>query len=277
MTFNASPPDRIIGAPEQPEFDAKARLRIGPIFSPTASAGIIVEPTPGLRIGVSAKGPFVVNSPAEISVRLPNSVAFDGAAVDGNKANVRFVFPPVLRAGIEVEPFAKFKVEVAIVREFWSVHDTIEATPENIKITGVTGAPSVVSLPKIVIPRNFRDANSYRIGGEYTLPVFGHDVTLRLGGSVDESAVASEYVSLTALDFAKVYVGTGVGVRVSDKLRVDLLYGHFFTQSLRVDPDKAKVTRVNPLAGEGAALEAVNGGTYSANANLFGLGAEYRF
>ncbi|MFO0677475.1 MAG: hypothetical protein U0169_13150, partial [Polyangiaceae bacterium] len=195
MTFNASPPDRIIGAPEQPEFDAKARLRVGPIFAPTVSGGVILEPFPYLRVGVSGKGPFVVNSPAEITVRLPNSVAFDSANVEGKKANVRFLFPPVLRAGVEVQPIKPLKIEVAIVREFWSVHEAIDATPQDIKIVGVTGAPREVSFPKISVARNFRDANSYRIGAEYTHTIAGHAVTFRAGGSYDESAVANEYVS----------------------------------------------------------------------------------
>ncbi|MFO0679239.1 MAG: outer membrane protein transport protein, partial [Polyangiaceae bacterium] len=107
--------------------------------------------------------------------------------------------------------------------------------------------------------------------------IAGHAVTFRAGGSYDESAVANEYVSLTSLDFDKMYVGGGLGIRVSDKLRFDLLYGHFFTKPITVDPDKAKVTRVNPLAGEGANTETINGGRYEATANLFGLGSELKF
>jgi hypothetical protein len=43
-----------------------------------------------------------------------------------------------------------------------------------------------------------------------------------------------------------------------------------------VNPDDARIGRVNPIQGN-APLEAVNGGQYSASADLFGLGARYQF
>src|SRR5439155_11620407 len=46
VTFSASPQDRLLGAPEQPEFDASAQLSAGPIFAPSLSAGAIFVPTP---------------------------------------------------------------------------------------------------------------------------------------------------------------------------------------------------------------------------------------
>ena len=43
-----------------------------------------------------------------------------------------------------------------------------------------------------------------------------------------------------------------------------------------VDPHTAQVPRINPIAGN-APLDPINGGTYSATADLFGLGVNYKF
>ena len=38
VTFSACPQDRLLCAPEQPEYDAAARMRVGPFFAPTLAA-----------------------------------------------------------------------------------------------------------------------------------------------------------------------------------------------------------------------------------------------
>jgi hypothetical protein len=43
-----------------------------------------------------------------------------------------------------------------------------------------------------------------------------------------------------------------------------------------VDPNEAKITRINPLPGN-ATPEYVNGGNYSASANILGVGLNYRW
>ena len=58
--------------------------------------------------------------------------------------------------------------------------------------------------------------------------------------------------------------------------RFDATIAHLFASSVDVSADTAKIPRVNPLPGN-APLEAVNGGRYAASADLFGVGAEYRF
>jgi hypothetical protein len=49
-----------------------------------------------------------------------------------------------------------------------------------------------------------------------------------------------------------------------------------FCNGVYVSPEQAQVPRINPLPGS-APLEAINGGSYSASANLVGLGATYKF
>ena len=64
--------------------------------------------------------------------------------------------------------------------------------------------------------------------------------------------------------------------RTARSFRPDVVYAHVFAASESVDPRTAKLPRVNPIKGN-APFEAVNGGTYAASADLFGLGAAYTF
>lgn len=278
VTFSASPPDRLLAAPEQPEFDAASRFRVGPIFAPTGSLGAIWIPSSFVRVGGSFQLPAVVSAQTRFDVRLPSSAVFDGARVVGNSAHVRFKLPSILRAGVELRPVPELRVEAAYVREFWSIHDALELTPEGVEIEGISGLPRRFPLPPIRFERGFQDSNSFRLGGEYSFPVWGYDARLRGGLSYETSAVPPEYLSLLTIDMDKVTLAIGAGVYVgkSKQWRLDLTYAHLFASSVNVSPDRAKIPRVNPIAGN-AVPETVNGGQYAASADLIGVGAEYKF
>jgi long-chain fatty acid transport protein len=276
VTFSVSPADRLVGAPEQPEYDASSRFRVGPIFAPTGSLGGIWIPLKDLRLGGSLQLPAVVSSHTRFDVRLPTSAVFDGARVTGTDAHVRFKLPAILRAGVEVRPTDDLRVEAAYVREFWSIHDALELTPEGVAIEGMAGLPRRVPLPPIRFPRGFQDSNSFRIGGEYAFKAWSYDSSLRAGFSYETSAIPREYLSLLTIDMDKITLAIGGGIHVGEHWRLDAVYAHLFASSVDVHPDVARIPRVNPLSGN-APLEAVNGGRYAASADLFGVGAEYRF
>ncbi len=276
VTFSASPQDRLIGAPEQPEYDAAAQLRVGPIFSPTLNAGATFVPSKYLRVGVSGQLPTVIDASAKITVRLPTSTVFDTAKVSGDAANVRFVLPGIVRVGVEARPTDSVRVELAYVRELWSAHDAITAVPNGISLDGITGLPPKVAMPTITIPRGFTDSSSLRLGGEARLKVQERPIDLRAGASYESSGVPPEYLSLSSLDFDKVTVSLGAGLHLGERWRLDAVYAHIFASGVRVEPRTAQLGRVNPIKGN-APFEPVNGGTYSASADLFGIGANYSF
>ncbi len=276
VTFSVSPPDRLVAAPEQPEYDAATSFRVGPIVAPTGNAGVTWIPIKQLRVASSFQLPVVVSSSAKFDVRLPNAAIFDGARVSGNQAHVRFKLPPILRFGVEARPVEELRIELAYVREFWSVHDAIELTPEGVSIDGISGLPRRIPLPPIRFPRNFQDTNSYRLGTEYTFKLWGYAMDLRGGMSFETSAIPRPYLSLLTIDMDKVTIATGGSVHVGEHWRFDLTYAHLFASSVDVSPAEAKIPRVNPIAGN-APFEAVNGGKYAAAADLIGVGAQYTF
>jgi long-chain fatty acid transport protein len=274
--FSISPPDRLLAAPEQPEFDAESRFRIGPIFAPSGNLGVTWVPLKALRLGGSFQLPTVVSSHTRLDVRLPTSTVFDGARIAGKDAHVRFTLPAIVRAGIEVRPIDEVRIEATYVREFWGMHDEIELTPENIAIEGASGLPRRVPVPPVKVPRGFQASNSFRLGGELTFKVWQYATTLRAGANYETSAIPADYLSLFTIDMDKLTLAVGGGLHVDEHWRFDLTYAHLFASSVDVSPDTAKIPRVNPLSGN-APPEAINGGQYSASADLFGVGAEYRF
>ena len=276
ITFSAAPQDRLVGAPEQPEYDASSEMRVGPMFAPTANGGFIVIPDSHVRFGMAYQLPTKVSSDATISVRLPSSAVFDGAKVVGDKAHVEFKLPAIFRVGVEVRPVPELRIELAYAREYWSTHDTITATPQDIRIEGITGGPASVRLPNIVIPRNFKDASSWRLGGEYQFEVSGYKLGARAGASYEYSAIPAEYLSLSSLDFNKTTVAMGGSLYIGAHWRLDIVIAHIFAQTAMVKPEDAKIGRINPLQ-KNAPFESVNGGDYSARADLLGMGLEYKF
>jgi long-chain fatty acid transport protein len=276
VTFSTCPAVRLVCAPEQPEFDANSRIKVGPIIAPTANGGVIWAPVRFLRVGVSGQLPMVVSSHAQLQIQLPTSTVFDSAQVNGTDAHVNFTLPAIFRAGIELRPVENLRIEATYVRELWGVHHAITAIPEGITITGVTGLPPSIAVPNIVFPRDFQDASSYRLGGELSFRLGGYRMDARAGVSYEESAVPVPYVSLLSLDMSKVTLSLGGGLHLGRHWRFDAVYAHLFCSTVYVPPGQAQIPHINPLNGN-APLEAVNGGTYTAEADLLGVGLNYLF
>ena len=285
--FSASPPDRVISAPEDPQYDALAQLSVGPIIAPSANFGIIAEPDKHVRIGLSGQLPFWINAPATIKVRLPTAAVFNDtthpAYQDGEDARVRFKLPPILRAGVEyrteLEDQAWLRVELAYVREFWSLHESIDVRPENVKLYDITGFPSPFGVAPISLPRHFQDSNSFRLGGEYsTKSIFpSNRIDLRAGISYETSAIPEAWESVLTYDANKFIASVGASVHAGENWRLDALFALDFLGSRTVTPEEAQVPRVNPVQGNPTATEAINGGQYSARAIILGVGANYKF
>jgi long-chain fatty acid transport protein len=277
VVMNANPQNRLLGAPEDPNYDALSQLDVGPIFAPTGNAGITVVPDPHVRLAMSGQLPTHIDSPATIQVRLPNAVLFDHASVTGDQGHVVFNLPGVLRAGVEVRPVDKLRVELAYVHEFWSNHTEIDILPSNISISGITGFPSALNVAPITIPRHFQDSNSLRLGGEYSLPVDSYVLDFRAGMNLESSAIPAAYESPLTVDMNKLTLSFGGSVHVNAHWRFDVVYAHLFAETVDVTPQEAAVPAINPVKGNATPPTYINGGTYSAQADVLGVGLNYKF
>ena len=283
VVFSASPPDRLISAPEDPAYDSLSQLNVGPILAPSGNFGIIAVPEKHVHLGASAQLPFWINAPAKIQVKLPNAAVFKDARQEGEDARVRFRLPPVIRFGAEYRTDlgdeSTLRLEVAYVREFWSLHESIDVRPENVKLYQITGFPSPFGVAPISLPRHFQDSNSFRLGGEYsTKSIFKSNRTdLRAGVSYETSAIPREWVSPLTYDANKIIGSVGASLHAGENWRLDAVAALVLLNSTNVDPATAQVPRVNPVQGNPTKTEAINGGEYSARAIILGVGAQYKF
>lgn len=283
VVFSASPADRVIAAPEDPQYDALSQLDVGLIVAPSANFGMIAEPHKNLRLGVSGQLPFWVNAPATVKVRLPTAAPFDNARQEGEDARVRFRLPPIARVGAEyrteTSETSRLRIEAAYVREFWSLHDSIDIRSENIKLLDVTGFPSPFGVAPISLPRNFQDSNSFRLGSEYSLKNLIRDywTDLRAGISYETSGIPEQWVSPLTYDANKLIGSVGGGVHIGERWRMDAVASLVLLDGTVLDPKDAQVPRVNPVVGNPTKTEPINGGTYSARAIILGVGVQYRF
>jgi len=276
LDFTLSLPDRLLAAPEDPDYDAHGRIGVGPFVAPSGTLGAQYAPMSALAFGVSGDLPTWIDSDSTFDVRLPESAVFDSVSVRGKRAQVRMRLPGVIRAGIQVRPIERLAIEVAYVREFWSAHDAIVVNPKGVRIEGIPGGPPSIALPTIRIARGFRDASSYRLGAELDGQLGTRTWFLRTGVSYEESAVPPAYLSLSSLDFDKLMLALGVAANVLPALRVDLTFAHLILMPANVSAGDAQLTRVNPLSGN-ATAEAVNGGSYRARGNVLSAGFAYLF
>jgi long-chain fatty acid transport protein len=283
VVFSASPPDRVISTPEDPQYDSLSQLNVGPIVAPSGNFGIIAVPDKHIHVGASAQLPFLINAPATINVRLPTAAVFDKATQDGTAARVRFELPPVLRFGVEYRTDlgdeSDIRVEVAYVREFWSVHESIDVRPEGVRLFNITGFPSPFGVAPISLPRHFKDSNSFRLGGEYSTKslIKANRIDIRAGASYETSAIPEEWVSPLTYDANKIILGGGASLHAGEHWRLDAVGALVLLGSTTVTPAEAQVPRVNPVQGNPTKTEAINGGEYSARAIILGVGAQYKF
>jgi long-chain fatty acid transport protein len=279
LDLSACPPDNLVCAPEDPNYAALTSLNAGPIFAPSANAGVTWVPDRRVRVGLSGQAPFVIDAPTTVNVRLPTAPVFDGATQGGNGAHLHLELPPILRVGVEVRPLHNddLRIELAYVREFWSVEKSLDITPENIELYNITGFPSPFVINPISVPRGMKDSNSIRLGFEYNPPIAEQRLVARAGISYETSAVPAAYVSPLTIDNSKVVASIGGSIIVNEHLRLDGVLSHTIQGDVRLAAEDAQVPILNPVNGNPTRPDYVNGGTYHANLWIIGGGLEYRF
>jgi long-chain fatty acid transport protein len=279
QVFSASPSNKLLASAEDPNYDSYSQLKAGPIFAPSANAGVTFIPEKHVRIGASYQLPYLIDAPATVNVQLPNAVEFDNAKQVGDNARVKFELPPVLRTGVEFRTNigkTLLRVEASYKREFWTVEHSIQIEP-SFKLYNITAFPNPYSVGTITLPRNFQNSNEVALGGEFSFAASRYVFDLRAGVNYETSAIPTAYLSPLTVDLARVTLGTGGSFHLNKHWRIDLLYAHIFGIGTTVDPAIAAVQKVSPVQGNPAPGEAINGGMYSARAEVLGVGVNYKF
>jgi long-chain fatty acid transport protein len=276
---------QIVCPSEEPSWDVLAQLNVGPIFAPTGSLGAIWIPNPAWRVGASFQLPVWVRSPATLNARLPSAAPFANATQQGTSGEVAFDLPWMLRVGVETRLVENLRVELSGEYDRWSMHDSITLTPDKIALLNVVGLSGVGAnnayyVPPITLPRHFQDSFSVHLGGEYTIKNPGNkeiDLTARAGVSYESSAIPNAYESVLTIDQNKITAAVG-GSLTWRKLRLDFVYAHVFGFDVNVNPSNAGLPLISPvLENPPKTPDYINGGMYSAHAEVLGLGLAYTF
>ncbi|MFO0592083.1 MAG: outer membrane protein transport protein [Polyangiaceae bacterium] len=277
VAFSGCVPEKFLCATEDPQWDVLAELKAVPIVAPTGQIGAQWIPSPKIRAGLSFQLPVFVRAGATIRTRLPATPVFEKASQQGDAADIAFDLPWSLRAGVELRLLENLRVEVGGGYDAWSMHDKIHVAAKGVALKNIAAFPETYYIPPIDLPRKFQDTFSVRAGGEYTLSLAGLRWEGRAGIAYESSAVPTDYLHVLTLDADKIVPSVGVSVHFG-KLRLDAVYAHVIMFDRQVDPATAKIAQVSPVvANPPAQPDYVNGGLYSARADIVGLGLTYQF
>jgi long-chain fatty acid transport protein len=270
-------PGQTVCAPEDPEFDAQTKVTENAWFVPSASAGAQIDLHPRVTLGVSFQAPYKVSGSGKVQTVLPSSGFYNGASVEGDRADVSFTLPASVRAGLEARP-GHWRLEAAIDYELWSEHKEMTIEPKNVSIVGAPGVGTYELGPES-IPRNYKNSFAASFGVEGQILA---DLPLRvLAGYAYETAAAPDaYLSTLTVDGKKNLFALGANYTFG-KWRLDVMASFTKMSDRTVDPSVGVAPQLTPLRDNAQPSDQlpvyVNWGTYKSSWLAAGLGLSSRF
>lgn len=261
-------------APEDPEFDSLGQIDQTTYFSPSAVVGAQIDVTPTITIGAAFQLPFQISGQGTFESRLPSSGFFDGAEIVGDRADVSFTLPAMVRGGIEVRPTPTWRVELAADLEMWSQHDEFTIEPQNVRIEGAPGV-GTYEIGPLIIPRHFDNSLAVMLGAEGEIT---DDLTVLGGYSYETAAAPDEYLSVLTVDGTKHLVAGGIGYQ-RGALSFNATLGFVAVASRTVSPDTGMATQLTPIrdTSDEPLVVYTNWGDYSASWLIAGAGVTGAF
>ncbi len=271
-------PGQTVCAPEDPEFDALGKVKMLDLFNPSGVFGVQFDATKKVHLGASFQLPFRVGGTGSFETRLPSSGFYNGATVVGNKADVSFWLPPILRIGVEVQPAKRWRAELAATTEMWKVQDKMSITPRNVRIEGAPGV-GTYELGPLEIPRHYENSYSVSLGIEGQ-PAAALPLDVRAGAAYETSAAPPAYLSVLTVDGPKTLLAGGIGWH-HGKWRADATVAVVHMSDVTVSPDVGKSPQLTPVRDDpndpNPPKTYVNWGDYSSSWIVAGVGIQTAF
>jgi long-chain fatty acid transport protein len=263
-------PGETVCAPEDPEFDALTQVTMNDYVSPSGSVGAQVDLHKLVTLGLSFHGPFNIGGQGKVQTRLPTSGFYNGASVEGDRADVAFTLPASFRAGLEVHP-GRWKFEAAVDVELWKEHDEMDITPKGVRIVNSAGVGTYVLSP-VIIPRHYKNtvAGSFGVEGR---PVPHLPLRVMAGYTYETAAAPDAYLSTLTVDGQKQALALGGGYAFG-RWQLDAMVSFFKMKDRTVTPAAGLAPQLSPIRDTSAdPLNVyVNWGTYKASWLAAGLG-----
>jgi len=268
-------PSQTTCAPEDPDFDSLNRVDQNSFFNPSGSVGAQIDLGKKATFGAALQLPVWVRGKGKLHTRLPASGFFDGASVEGDRADVAFDLPAAIRAGLEVRP-GNWRVELATTIELWSQHDTMTIEPHDVRIVDVPGV-GTYELGPMEVPRNFKNTYAAHLGVEGK-PMSGKPLVVRLGYAFETGAPPTEYLSVLTVDGTKHLGALGAGYTFGS-WTVDVLFAYAKMSNRTVAQGTGLAPQLNPIRDQSTdpLVVYVNDGDYASSWLMIGAGTSRTF
>jgi long-chain fatty acid transport protein len=266
-------PSQTTCGPEDPDFDSLNRIDQNSYFNPTGSVGAQIDLGKKATLGAAFQLPVWVRGKGKLHTRLPASGFYNGASVEGDRADLSFDIPAEIRAGLEVRP-GRWKVELATTIQLWSQHDKMTIEPHDVRIVNVPGV-GTYELGPMEIPRNFKNTYAAHLGIEGQ-PMAGKSLVVRAGYAYETGAPPDEYLSVLTVDGNKHLVGLGAGYTFGT-WTIDALFAFAKMSDRTVAAGTGLAPQLNPVrdqSGEPLTVY-VNDGTYKSSWMMIGFGTRH--
>lgn len=196
---------------------------------------------------------------SEVSLELDGDITYLPMASASNptgkgKGALNVDLPSMIEIGYTGKITDNWAIMGTILRTGWSSFEKLEADIETDNVGKV-----------VLKEENWKDANQYSIGTEYTL---NEKVILRAGIAYDESPVEDKYRTLTIPDADRIWYTAGSTFKVAESGSIDLSFAY-------ITGDKADVSEVSESSG--AEITQFEGELSKVGAMIFSLGYNHKF
>jgi long-subunit fatty acid transport protein len=260
----------LFGDPEDPDLDILSEITLQSFTAFGGNIGAWWKAAPFLEAAVSVQSPIKFSDDAaELRTRLPSSPVFNNAQVEGNTIAGSLSYPAIFRFGLRLVQ-ETFDIEAAVVYEMWSVVDAIEASPNDIAVTGVPGLGSIPVGP-LNVPLNWQNTLSLRLGSDIQLT---DSFILRGGYGFETATVPDEYYSVFLADGTKHHLALGAGLNFG-AITLDASLSYYLIPTRTIT--NSQVNQINPTDEENKITLVVGNGTYEQSYFIGGLAFNYQF
>lgn len=280
----------VCSQPEGREWTGRSKFRLGPEFSASATFGARYD-FDRVRLGASVQLRTKLSGEADFDVLLPDQALFDDVTLtnaDGStdlKADMEFILPTIVRAGVEVDIYDPLSVELAGTWENWASQSTIEVRPKGVLANEVPGVGTVVTQP-VSLARNIRDTWAVHLGGTHDLSQFmpkRRKLAAHAGFMFETSSFAPRDLSPITIDTNKVLLSIGASVELAHNLLLDVSYGHMFMKNRAVRDSRVRLpaairpvpTDADPNTYEVGDQPVIGNGRYEIEADFVALGLRW--
>jgi long-chain fatty acid transport protein len=283
-----------------PAYDVDFALATKDMQGLTWNMGFLVEPPSGRwALGGMFQPPVKFDAKGSISADFEGNIFYeedDGiyggllldSSVTDEDVSLAVTMPLILKAGALIRPTDGLEIEAAVVWQQWSSIKSLTVTDIDLLIdinedhiaTGLMDCEGededlncdALIDDDVVLPANYDDSWSYRLGGHYEL---NDRFTVRAGLLYETSAISTKTVGVALVDADKWGYGLGGSLNLGNGLVVDLGLSQSFLDDLEITDSEVTQIRVNPLAGAGedTLVEGIVVGNGTMESSIFMVGA----